>query len=78
MRPADMHRELCGCPVAAGDDSGVVRRPIVAKVMLKLFPSTLGHDVPPMISHLARLLPMTGTSSRRAALDQPGPAAASR
>jgi putative transposase len=31
-----------------------------------------------VLAALARLLPMTGTSSRRAALDQPGPAAASR
>jgi hypothetical protein len=53
MRPAGMHRELCeGVRPAGDDDSGVVR-PLVAKVRPKVFPSTLGHDVPPMISRLA-------------------------
>lgn len=40
MRAAGMHRELCeGIRPATDDDSGVVRRPLVAKVRPKLFPS---------------------------------------
>jgi hypothetical protein len=58
MRPLGVHRELReGVWPAADDDSGVVRRTLVAKVRPELFPSTLRHDVPPTISQPA----LTGT-----------------
>jgi len=54
MRPLGVHRELRkGVWPAADDDSGVVRRALVAEERPELFPSTLRHDIPPVISQLA-------------------------